>query len=219
MLLGRARGYSRERALKEQRRMIKTQMSRRGWLAASGAAFGASALAACGADAGPGAQTKASGKVVFMSQGTDPNDEARYKPLVEQFNAKASGVTIDHIQGDPGGSAVAAQGKVIALAAAGTPPDIFWTHAYVAPNLAKLGLTCNINPFNKCDKDIELTNLFEASVKDYDFDGKQSAMPRAATTMVTIINKELFHKNGVPLPRDNWTWVDFLKAAQSMSKG
>src|SRR5688500_13431102 len=219
MLLGRARGYSRERALKEQRRMIKTQMSRRGWLAASGAAFGASALAACGADAGPGAQTKASGKVVFMSQGVDPNDEGRYKPLVEQFNAKATGVTSDHIQGDPGGSAVAAQGKVIALAAAGTPPDIFWTHAYVAPNLAKLGLTADINPFIKRDKDFKKDSLFEAAVKDYEIDGKQTGLPREATTMITIINKEMFQKNGVALPRDNWTWDDFLKAAQSMSKG
>ena len=199
--------------------MIRTQMSRRGWLTASGAAFGASALAACGADAGPAAQTKASGKVVFMSQGTDPNDEGRYKPLVEQFNAKATGVTIDHIQGDPGGSAVAAQGKVIALAAAGTPPDIFWTHAYVAPNLAKLGLTADINPYIKRDRDFKTANLFEAAVKDYEIDGKQTGLPREATTMITIINKEMFQKNGVALPGPNWTWDDFLKAAQAMTKG
>ena len=199
--------------------MIGTQMSRRRWLAAGSAGVGAAALAACGAAAGPAAQTKASGKVVFMSQGTDPNDEGRYKPLVEQFNAKASGVTIDHIQGDPGGSAVAAQGKVVALAAAGTPPDIFWTHAYVAPNLAKLGLTADINPFIKRDKDFKIGNLFEAPVKDYEIDGKQTGLPREATTMVTIINKEMFQKNGVALPSANWTWDDFLKAAQSMSKG
>ena len=154
-----------------------------------------------------------------MSQGADPNDEGRYKPLVEQFNAKATGVTVDHIQGDAAGSAVAAQGKVIALAAAGTPPDIFWTHAYVAPNLAKLGLTADINPFVKKDKEFKLANLFEAPVKDYDFDGKQTGLPREATTLITIINKEMFQKNGVALPRDNWTWDDFLKAAQSMTKG
>src|SRR5918999_598274 len=110
MVLLRVRGYSRERVLKEQTQMIRTEMSRRRWLAAGSAVIGASALAACGADAGPAAQTKASGKVVFMSQGQDVNDEGRYKPLVEQFNAKATGVTIDYIQGDAGGSAVAAQG-------------------------------------------------------------------------------------------------------------
>src|SRR5687768_12224112 len=198
--------------------MIKTQMSRRVWLAAGSVAFGATALAACGADAGPAAQTKASGKVVFMSQGVDPNDEGRYKPLVEQFNAKATGVTIDHIQGDPGGGAVNAQGKVIALAAAGTPPDIFWTHAYVAPNLAKLGLTADINPYIKRDRDFKKDSLFEAAVKDYEIDGKQTGLPREATTMVTIINKELFQKRGVALPSANWTWDDFLKAAQAMTK-
>src|SRR5688572_13355315 len=219
MLHRRVRRNSMNARVKEQMQMIKTQMSRRRWLAAGSAATGAAALAACGADAGPGAQTKASGKVVFMSQGADPNDEGRYKPLVEQFNAKASGVTIDHIQGDAAGSAVAAQGKVITLAAAGTPPDIFWTHAYVAPNLFKLGLTADINPYIKKDRDFKLANLFPAAVKDYDFDGKQTGLPREATTMITIINKELFQKSGVALPTANWTWDDFLKAAQAMTKG
>ncbi len=61
--------------------------------------------------------------------------------------------------------------------------------------------------------------MFEAPVKDYEIDGKQYGLPREATTMVTIINKELFQKNGVPLPSAEWTWDDFLKAAQQMTKG
>lgn len=199
--------------------MTNGQMTRRRWLAAGATGLGAAGLAACGAgEAGPGGQTAAKGKVVFMSQGADPVDEGRYKPLVEQFNAKAGPVTVELIQGDTGGSAVAAQGKIITLAAGGTPPDMFWTHAYVAPNIFKLGLTADINPYIKKDKDFKVANLFDAPVGDYLFDGKQTGLPREATTMVLVYNKELFQKNGVALPNDNWTWDDYLKAAQALTK-
>ncbi|MBI3972050.1 MAG: sugar ABC transporter substrate-binding protein [Chloroflexi bacterium] len=179
--------------------------------------------AACGpqgGQAGPGStQGKVAGKVVFMSQGTDPNDEQRYKPLVEQFNAKGGPVTIDLIQGDAGGSAVNAQGKLIALAAAGTAPDVFWTHAYITPNLIKLSMLTDVSPFIKKDRDFKLTSYFEAPLKDYEADGKQYGLPREATTTLLVINKELFQKNGVALPTPNWTWDDYLKAAQQLSKG
>ena len=198
-------------------------MTRRRWLGGFATGTGAVALAACGAGGATGGssnpQGKPQGKVQFMSQAANLPDEERYRPLIEQYNKLATGVTIDWVQNAEGGGAVEAQSKVIALAAAGTPPDVFWTHAYVAPNLAKLGITSDVLPYIKKDKDFKIGSLFEAPVKDYEIDGKQYGLPREATTMVTIINKELFQKNGVPLPSAEWTWDDFLKAAQQMTKG
>ncbi|HEV2122264.1 MAG TPA: sugar ABC transporter substrate-binding protein [Chloroflexota bacterium] len=202
------------------------EMTRRRWLRAATTGIGAAVLAACGATGATGGsgsaggtQTKAQGKVQFMSQAATPVDEERYRPIVEGFNARNTGVTVELIQNAEGGGAVQAQSKVIALTAAGTPPDLFWTHAYVAPSLAKMGVTTDINPYIKRDRDFKLNSLFEAPVKDYDIDGKQTGLPREATTMIVIVNKELFQKNGVPLPKGEWTWDDFLKAAQQMSKG
>jgi multiple sugar transport system substrate-binding protein len=200
-------------------------VTRRAWLSGAmglAGATGATWLAACGAGGAPGpsgSQGKPQGKVQFMSQAATPADEERYKPLVEEYNNRKTGITIDLLQGAEGGSAVDAQSKVIALAAAGTPPDLFWTHAYVAPNLAKIGATGDIAPYIKKDKDFKIGNLFEAPVKDYELDGKQYGLPREATTIVVIVNKQLFQKNGVPLPKDDWTWDDFVKTAQQMSNG
>ncbi|HEX2033446.1 MAG TPA: sugar ABC transporter substrate-binding protein [Chloroflexota bacterium] len=189
----------------------------------AGAGSGAGALLlACTPGAGnpaPGTGGAPKGKVTFMSQGADPLDEQRYKPLVEAFNARGGPVTMELIQGDAGGSAVAAQGKVIAMVASGTAPDLFWTHAYVSPNLAKLGLLQDINPYIRRDKDFKTSNYFEAPLKDYEADGKQYGVPREATTTVMVVNKELFQRSGVALPGENWTWDDFLKAAQQMTQG
>jgi multiple sugar transport system substrate-binding protein len=157
--------------------------------------------------------------VTLMSQGTSPGDEQRYKPLVDEYNARGGPVTIELIQGDAGESAVTAQGKVIAMVASGTAPDVFWTHAYVTPNLIKLGLLNDISPYIKKDKDFKTSNYFEAPFKDYEADGKQYGVPREATTTLMVINKELFQKSGVPLPTATWTWDDFLRAAQQMTRG
>ena len=87
------------------------------------------------------------------------------------------------------------------MAAAGTAPDVFWTHAYVSPNLTE-ARSCwtDINPYIKRDKDFKASNYFEAPFKDYEADGKQYGVPREATTTIVIINKELFQKSGVALP-------------------
>ncbi len=165
------------------------------------------------------APAAAKGKVTFMTQGTDPADEARYKPLGEQFNAKSGPVTVDIIQGDAGGGAVNAQAKLIALVAAGTAPDAFWTHAYISPNLQKLNLLADITAYLAADKDIKLTDYFESATKDYSVGGKQYGLPREATTSNLVYNKELFQKNGVAFPDDSWTWETFLDAAKKMTKG
>ncbi len=207
--------------------MIIHQMTRRRWLSGALGATAAGVLAACGAGGGTsesggtgtGAQSKPQGKVQFMSQNASPGDEERYRPIIDGFNNRNTGVTVELLQNAEGGGGVEAQSKVIALTAAGTPPDLFWTHAYVAPNLAKLGLTADINPYIKRDREFKLNSLYEAPVKDYEIDGKQYGLPREATTMIVIVNKELFQKNGVALPKADWTWDDFLKAAQQMSKG
>ena len=203
-----------------ERSPLRAPSTRRRLLLTGGAGAAGAALLACGQGGGAApASGPASGSAVFMTQGTDPTDQERYKPLVDQYNAAGNKVKIDLIQGDAGGSAVTAQGKVIAMAAAGTAPDVFWTHAYVSPNLAKLGLLGDINPYIKRDKDFKASNYFEAPYKDYESDGKQFGVPREATTSIVIINKELFQKSGVPLPSASWTWDDFLKAAQQMTRG
>jgi multiple sugar transport system substrate-binding protein len=194
--------------------------TRRRFITGTGIATVGAFAAACGpAGDQPAGQGKASAKVVFMSQAATPIDEERYKPVIQQFNSRAGAVTIDWIQNSEGGGAAEAQAKLITLTAAGTPPDIFWTHAYIAPNLVKQNLTADIMPFIKRDKEFKIDSLFAAPVKDYELDGKQYGLPREATTTLMLVNKELFQKNGVALPTENWTWDDYLKAAQQMTKG
>ncbi|HEX2035376.1 MAG TPA: sugar ABC transporter substrate-binding protein [Chloroflexota bacterium] len=182
----------------------------------------AAGLTACGPGAGTSGGQPPSGqpggKVVLMSQGTDPADQERYQPLVETYNARGGPVTIELIQGDAAGGATGAQAKLIALTAAGTAPDVFWNHASVAPNLIKLRLLAPITPYVKRDKDFKLDSLFEAPIKNYEAQDVLYGLPREATTTIMVLNKELMQKNGVPMPSPSWTWDDFLKLVQQLTR-
>ena len=199
--------------------MISGQMTRRRWLAAGGTGLGAAGLAACGASGGQagGQSSAAKGKATLMTQGSDLNDEMRYKPVVDEYNARKGPVTIEMIQG--GGGATDQQAKLITLIVSGSAPDVFWTHANISPTMVKLNLVAPFDPFIKKDKDFKLANYFDSALKNYEAGGQQYGIPREATAMVLVVNKDMFQKNGVALPNDNWTWDDFLKAAQQMSKG
>ena len=184
--------------------MLKTNGTRRGLLLA-GTATGAGLLSlACGpAGAGQGAPAgrRRRAQVVFMSQGTDPDDQERYKPLVDQYNATGGKVKIDLIQGDAGGSAVDRPGQGDRHGGlrdgAGRLLD---PRLRLAQSAASSGVLEDINPYIKRDKDFKASNYFEAPFKDYEADGKQYGVPREATTTIMIINKELFQKSGVALP-------------------
>lgn len=185
----------------------------------SAAAVGAVGLAACGtADGGPGGgKSQARGKVVFMSQQPGAVDQGRYKPVVDQFNALGGPVTIELVEG--GGGVQDVLQKLITVVAADTVPDLFWSHAYVAPSLAKARVAQDIGELARRDQEFKLGNYFETSLKDYEWESKQYGISLWATTTVLLTNLALFKKNGVVLPLETWTWDDFLKAAQQLSRG
>jgi hypothetical protein len=91
------------------------------------------------------------------------------------------------------------------------------TPAHLAGEM--LNLLADISPYLASDKDVKLTDFFEAATKDYNVGGKQYGLPREATTTNLVYNKELFAKNGVSLPDESWTWETYLDAAKKMTGG
>jgi multiple sugar transport system substrate-binding protein len=137
--------------------------------------------------------------------------------VVDQFNAQAGPVTIELVEG--GGGVQDVLQKLITVVAADTVPDLFWSHAYVAPSLAKARVAQDIGELARRDQDFKLGNYFETSLKDYEWESKQYGISLWATTTVLLANLALFKKNGVAPPLESWTWDDFLKAAQQLSRG
>ena len=49
------------------------------------------------------------------------------------------------------------------------------------------------------------------------FDGKLSCLPQNISSLVVYYNKALFRKAGLPLPRGDWTWPQFVDTAVKLT--
>lgn len=203
---------------------VSNTVSRRGFLRLSALGVGASALAACmpvagpaGGDSGGDAGMAEPTAVSFLTQGGSEISFLRYEPLIEDFQAANTGITIDPIW-EPGG-AIEIQTKLLTLIAAGDAPDSYWAHSYTNSGQAVRNIQLDVNPFLDADDDISGDDFLLAALKDFQYEGRQIGFPRETTSTVIIYNAELFDAAGAARPAEGWTWGDFEEAAAAMTQG
>lgn len=102
--------------------------------------------------------------------------------------------------------------------AAGSPPDIIQIGddaiADFAGNGAVIDLGSYITGKNGIDATIYLPGLLDPGK----YQGKQYFLPKDYSPLIVYYNKKLFDQYKVDYPKDGWTWDDFLKTAQSLTK-
>lgn len=228
---------------------MATQYSRRQLLRYStgilGAAAGLTLLAACGGSAGVSAASGSAtasvaattaagvttstasasaaaaaapskgGTLTLMIQ-TDAKQQTMYQKIVSPFSAANSGAKVNIIQGGAGSTDI--QQKLLLLISANTPPDVYWTHTYINAGLASLGIPVDVSPLLARDK-VDTSDIFPASMQDFNVAGKQYAFPRETTAVIMVYNKTLFGKAGIAEPVASWTWQDYVTAAQKLTSG
>lgn len=197
-------------------------LSRREFLRRSAMGLGVLTLAACapvgtapqaGADAAPSSEGST---VVFLAQG-GADSEARYIPLQERFAEQEPDIAVNIIW-HPGG-AIEIQQKLLTMIAGGEAPDVYWTHTYINPGLAKRNVPMALDDLFASDTSWSPDDYFAGSITDFQLDGKQYAMPRETTASVMIYNKTLLEESGAALPTDTWTWDDFVEIARTVTQG
>lgn len=187
-----------------------------GALAAACAPPAAAPAPAAGEEAAPPPAPSAV-TVRFLTQGGAQVAFDRYEPLIAKFQEANSGITIEPIW-EPGG-AIEVQTKLLTLIAAGEGPDVYWAHTYTNAGQAKRNIQMDLQPMIDSDPSVNPEDFLAGAWADFNIQGKQIGIPRETTSTVLIYNKLLFEENGLPLPTENWTWSDFLTAAQTITKG
>ena len=203
------------------------RLSRRQFLRTSAFGLGVIALAACtpvassggqaAQQSGSAASSSATTTIKFLTQGGGQTDFDRYNPLIDAFQGAHTDLHIEPIW-EPGG-ATEVQTKLLTLIAAGDAPDVYWAHSYTNAGQAKRNIQMDLLPMINADTSVKAEDFLAAAWKDFTIDGKQIGFPRETTSTIMIYNKTLFDKSNVPVPADNWTWDDFLAAAQKITTG
>jgi ABC-type glycerol-3-phosphate transport system substrate-binding protein len=100
-------------------------------------------------------------------------------------------------------------------------PDVIATATNFVDIFASNGVTADLAPLFGPDgfsDDYFVGNLFESyRVKSGPSEGEIHGLPQSADAVITAYNTAHFEEAGIPAPADNWTWDDFLSAAQELT--
>lgn len=109
--------------------------------------------------------------------------------------------------------------KVLTQFAGGTAPDVMAVNAEQMISFASKGVFLDLNPYVKKDPAIKLSDFYPEAVDHYTVNGVLTALPRdIAPVAVIYYNKNEFDAAGVPYPKDDWTYQQFLETAQKLTK-
>ncbi|MBF4653016.1 sugar ABC transporter substrate-binding protein [Serratia marcescens] len=108
--------------------------------------------------------------------------------------------------------------KLDSAAAGGVAPDIFWINMPYFVQYAKNGIMEPLAPYIK-DSGLKLDDVVASSVKAYQYDGQQMAIPRDVDSIAVWYNKKLFDQAGVSYPTSDWSWDDLKNKATVLKNG
>jgi len=108
--------------------------------------------------------------------------------------------------------------KVQTMIAGGTSPDIIEVAEDVHSYSSK-GQIISLNDFVSADK-IDLKARYGETgglTGAYSMNGNLYAMPDRGGALILFYNKDMFDAAGLSYPTKDWTWVEFLNAAQKLT--
>ncbi len=135
--------------------------------------------------------------------------------LAERFTQKHPDIQIEYInivEGGPFG-----RDKLQQMIAGGTPPDIMMLNTGQFEGFASRGVLAPLDDLVKQDN-VNLDVYWPPAVVGSKYGGKLYGLPKDISAHVVYLNKDIFQKAGVALPKADWNWNDFRTIAKQLTK-
>jgi multiple sugar transport system substrate-binding protein len=139
--------------------------------------------------------------VKFASWGSKSEIEI-IKPLIAEFEMQNPDIKTDFIHIPQNYFQ-----KIHLMLASNTAPDVIFINNLYLPVYS--------GQLTELDKPENI--FYPQALEALSRDGKLYAIPRDISNMVIYYNKDIFDRNHVPYPQDNWTFDEFLKTAQKLT--
>jgi multiple sugar transport system substrate-binding protein len=108
--------------------------------------------------------------------------------------------------------------KLSASFAAGAPPDVFLVNYRRYGQFAARNVLEPVEGHLAASTRLKKDQFYETAMKAFTWNGVQQCIPQNLSSLVVYYNKDVFARYGVPFPRDEWTWADFLAAAKLLTQ-
>lgn len=113
--------------------------------------------------------------------------------------------------------------KLVTAFAAKKPPDVLLLDSVVIPHFVDGGALLDLQPYLAQDPPLDPAQFFpqvwRIATRPREGGGEAVyALPKDFTPLAVYYNKRVFDAAGVAYPRDGWTWEDFRRTAQGLTR-
>lgn len=100
----------------------------------------------------------------------------------------------------------------------GNEPDVFCILEGDFNTLASIGILKNLDGFLQDDPTFDTSKMYEKAIQSGRLSGSQYALPREVVPILMFANKTLLAKEGIAVPKGNWTWNDFYNICGKVTR-
>lgn len=100
----------------------------------------------------------------------------------------------------------------------GDEPDLFMVLADDFNLYSSMGILQNLDSMAENDSSFDTSAYYQAALDYGKYRRKQYALPFESMPTLMFVNKTLLAKENIPIPKDNWTWQDFLDICRRVTK-
>ncbi|HVZ81120.1 MAG TPA: sugar ABC transporter substrate-binding protein [bacterium] len=156
-----------------------------------------------------------SNKTVLRCTGWGDTEEARIlQAIVGDFQKAHPGVEV-RFERAPYGEYIT---KVLTLFSAGSAPDVMAVNAEQMVAFASRGALLDLGPYVDKDPSIQMKDFYPEAIRHYTYRGALTALPRDIAPVACIYyNKKAFDEAGLPYPKNDWDYQQFLADAQKLT--
>lgn len=130
---------------------------------------------------------------------------APFKPLFDEFTKMYPWITID--------ASTKINGGIVRHVIAGEAADLVFLDNGLTEWMSG-ELLEDLTPYVKKDQRIQSAKKFDGLLESFATGGKQWVVPFSDIPMWIIVNKDLMKKYGMTMPKNDWTYNDFLEMSK-----
>lgn len=148
----------------------------------------------------------------------DTSEIEAIKKITEKIEKEVpeAKLVLEHIA--IGGDPTKFSQKILTEAAGGTPPDIAFCEVNLFVDFFSKGLFIPLNEYMDQDKEFSIKDYFPSIVDRFTVDNQLYIIPRdVAPFAVVYYNKDLFDKEGLTYPTDNWDYNKLVELAKKLT--
>ena len=99
-----------------------------------------------------------------------------------------------------------------------TAPDVFFVLGSDLGDLSQIGALKKLDTYIEKDPSLLPDDYYEPALHAGQYMGTQYAMPYECAPKLMFVNKTILDREGIDMPKENWTWEDFYRICQLVTK-